>query len=518
MLRSTVAVIGLAGGLLIGAPLLGVETNVGAGTSPTPCASAASLLFAHQDGSVNEETPTSPTCSPAPYYGSMAGTHLTAPVVGIAATPYGGGYWLASADGGVFTFGDANYYGSLGGHHLNAPIVGVTATPDGGGYWLVAADGGVFSFGDAQYWGSTGGIRLNAPIVGMSADATTGGYWLVASDGGVFAFHAPFFGSMAGTRLAASIRFIEGTADSGGYRLVGGDGGVFDFGDAQFFGAALGLKVYGWGAMTSTPDDGGYWLATNYAPGAALNVESFGDAVGYGEHLSAGALTTSPIVAATTYLPFNGSAPPPPPAQGGNGPVPPTGCLPAPGSVPVIVQQPSSEDVPVGGSASFTAVASSTPAATVQWQVSIDEGVSYSNIANAVSPTLTFPVTPSESGGFYRAYFTNTHGSTFTNSVTLTVGNAPDVVVEPTNQVAAPGATATFTASATGTPTPSEQWESSSDGGKTWIGIANATSNTLLIGVTAEQNGNLYRAYFSNSSGAALSSVAELLEPPIVEC
>ena len=34
--------------------------------------------------------------------------------------------------------------------HLNQPIVGMAATPDGGGYWLVASDGGIFSFGNAQ--------------------------------------------------------------------------------------------------------------------------------------------------------------------------------------------------------------------------------------------------------------------------------------------------------------------------------------------------------------------------------
>ncbi len=41
--------------------------------------------------------------------------------------------------------------------------------PTGGGYWLVAADGGIFSFGDAQFYGSTGAIHLNQPIVGMAA-------------------------------------------------------------------------------------------------------------------------------------------------------------------------------------------------------------------------------------------------------------------------------------------------------------------------------------------------------------
>jgi hypothetical protein len=30
----------------------------------------------------------------------------------------------------------------------------MAGTPSGGGYWLVAADGGIFSFGDAQFYGT----------------------------------------------------------------------------------------------------------------------------------------------------------------------------------------------------------------------------------------------------------------------------------------------------------------------------------------------------------------------------
>ena len=41
--------------------------------------------------------------------------------------------------------------------HLNRPIVGMASTPDGKGYWLVASDGGIFAFGDAAFYGSTGG-------------------------------------------------------------------------------------------------------------------------------------------------------------------------------------------------------------------------------------------------------------------------------------------------------------------------------------------------------------------------
>ncbi len=146
--------------------------------------------------------------SPTPFYGSTGSLHLNQPIVGMAATPDGGGYWLVAADGGIFSFGDAAFHGSTGSLHLNQPIVGMAATPDGGGYWLVAADGGIFSFGDAAFHGSTGSLHLNQPIVGMAATPDGGGYWLVAADGGIFSF-----GSV-------SPYFMVATSVDGTYRLV----------------------------------------------------------------------------------------------------------------------------------------------------------------------------------------------------------------------------------------------------------------------------------------------------------
>ena len=145
-------------------------------------------------------------CGDAVPLGGAEAETLAAPVVGMAATVDGGGYWLVASDGGVFAFGDAAFEGSLGGTHLNAPVVGMAATADGGGYWLVASDGGVFAFGDAVFQGSMGGKQLNAPVVGMSSTPDGAGYWLAAADGGVFAFgSAPFDGSMAGRPLAAPV-------------------------------------------------------------------------------------------------------------------------------------------------------------------------------------------------------------------------------------------------------------------------------------------------------------------------
>jgi hypothetical protein len=124
--------------------------------------------------------------------------HLNAPIVGIAAAKDSPGYWLAGADGGVFSFGGAGFFGSAATMHLNAPIVGIAATPDNRGYYLVAADGGVFAFGDAVYQGSMGGKPLNAPVVGIATSPVSGGYRLVAADGGVFDFGSPFLGRWLG--------------------------------------------------------------------------------------------------------------------------------------------------------------------------------------------------------------------------------------------------------------------------------------------------------------------------------
>ena len=68
-----------------------------------------------------------------------------------------------ASDGGVFAFGDAGFHGSTGALHLNAPVVGMAPTPDGNGYWLVASDGGVFAFGDAAFEGSMGALASTQP-------------------------------------------------------------------------------------------------------------------------------------------------------------------------------------------------------------------------------------------------------------------------------------------------------------------------------------------------------------------
>ena len=204
------------------------------------------------------------TFGDAAFYGSEGGVTLNSPVVGLAPTPDGKGYWLVAADGGIFTFGDAAFYGSAGALTLNSPVVGLAPTTDGQGYWLVAADGGVFTFGDAAFYGSTGALTLKSPVVGLAPTPGGQGYWLVAADGGVFTFgDAAFYGSTGALTLNSPVVGLAPTPGGQGYWLVAADGGVFTFGDAAFYGSEggkqLAAPVVG---MASTPAGNGYWLVT----------------------------------------------------------------------------------------------------------------------------------------------------------------------------------------------------------------------------------------------------------------
>jgi hypothetical protein len=215
----------------------------------------------------------------APFEGSTGNLHLTAPIVGLAATNTGNGYWLAASDGGVFNFGDARFFGSIGGTRLNKPIVGIAATPSGNGYWLVASDGGIFSFGGARFYGSTGNLHLNSPIVAMASSPDGLGYWLVAADGGIFDYgDAGFFGSTGNIHLNEPIVGMAATPNGGGYWLVASDGGVFNFGDAAFAGSTGNIRlnepIVG---MAASPSGTGYWLVA-----ADGGVFSFGGAQFYG--------------------------------------------------------------------------------------------------------------------------------------------------------------------------------------------------------------------------------------------
>lgn len=127
----------------------------------------------------------------------------------------------------------------------------------------------------------------------------------------------------------------------------------------------------------------------------------------------------------------------------------------------------------------------------------------------ALSSTYTFVANTSENGYEYEAVFSNASGSVTTDAAILTVQNLM-VTEQPTSQIVAMNATATFTATASGVPTPTEEWEVSTDGGETFVPIAGANTSSYQVTATTMNSGYEYEARFSNSFGQTTTNSAVL--------
>ena len=177
---------------------------------------------------------------------------------------------------------------------------------------------------------------------------------------------------------------------------------------------------------------------------------------------------------------------------------------------PAITTNPSNVSVSAGNTASFSAAASGTPTPTVQWQVSTDNGATFSNVAGATSTTLSFTAVAADNAKRFRAVFTNSGGLAVSTAAVLTVTSAPAITANPSSATVTAGNTATFTAAASGSPTPTVQWQVSSDLGASYTNIAGATSTTLSFTTSLADSANRYRAVFTNSAGTAVSTGAVL--------
>ena len=96
--------------------------------------------------------------------------------------------------------------------------------------------------------------------------------------------------------------------------------------------------------------------------------------------------------------------------------------------------------------------------------------------------------------------------------------NTPPVVTtQPVDQTVDDGQSVTFTAGASGSPTPTVKWQVSGDGGGTWNDVPGATSATLAFTAAATQTGYRYRAVFTNTCTAVTTDAAALaVTPPLV--
>ena len=188
---------------------------------------------------------------------------------------------------------------------------------------------------------------------------------------------------------------------------------------------------------------------------------------------------------------------------------------PMPALAPAITQQPVNQSVTAPATATFAAAASGTPTPTAQWQVSTNNGMTWSDINGATAASYTTLATVAgDNGKQFRAVFTNSAASAFTAAATLTVAPTPATPVfstQPVNQTVTAGASATFTVAVTGTPAPSLQWQISADGGTTWTDIAGASGTSYTTPATVVgDSGKRYRANATNTAGNASSNAAVL--------
>ena len=241
--------------------------------------------------------------------------HLPQPVVAIIPAEGYGGYWLVARDGGVFDFGGAPYEGSLPGlgigpvgskskQHLTAPIVAAAPSADGKGYYLVSANGGVFTFGDAHYEGSCASAGgCTHPVTAIVPDGSAG-YWLLLSDCEMLAMggipNIPSLGCQAYAKAHGLQAVAASRSPSGdGYWILLSNGAVFAEGDAKHLGGwqpprPTGSKGPRAVALVPYKSGTGIWVA--FADGA---VKAYGSAPKLGD--LSGHQLPAPIVASAGW-------------------------------------------------------------------------------------------------------------------------------------------------------------------------------------------------------------------------
>jgi hypothetical protein len=130
------------------------------------------------------------------------------------------------------------------------------------------------------------------------------------------------------------------------------------------------------------------------------------------------------------------------------------------------------------------------------------------SFATGVLPVGSYPITYAFPGD---ANFNAALKATGTLTVIPTA--PPRVTLSPHNATVSAGDPVSFTATATGSPTPAVVWQVSTDGGKTFTNITGNTSaltTTLVFQTNAGQNGDKYRAVFTNPLGTVTTTAATL--------
>jgi hypothetical protein len=184
-------------------------------------------------------------------------------------------------------------------------------------------------------------------------------------------------------------------------------------------------------------------------------------------------------------------------------------------SPPTITTQPISQTVAVGATPTFTVVAAGSPTLTYQWY-RIPAGTAVGNaISGATSASYIVPATATAIGDDQDAYYvivSNSYGQAVSQNATLAVGSGILITQQPVNVYVNPGASATFSVTATSALTLTYQWYEAAPGSSTFAAIPGATSATYTQASTAATDtGSSFYVIVSNGTSTSVTSTTASL-------
>lgn len=135
---------------------------------------------------------------------------------------------------------------------------------------------------------------------------------------------------------------------------------------------------------------------------------------------------------------------------------------------------------------------------------SADAGATWVQMNTGLNTRMVVTMAISDDGGTLYA------GTVGEGVFRLDIPVAPKVRLHPASLTVTLGGTAGFSAAASGTPTPTVQWQVSKNGGLTWEDVSGATSTSYSVVPTATDSGRRYRAVFTNPNGTVASNAATL--------
>lgn len=165
---------------------------------------------------------------------------------------------------------------------------------------------------------------------------------------------------------------------------------------------------------------------------------------------------------------------------------------------PSITTQPLSQTNALGGTVTFSVVASGTTPLTYQWRLY------NTNLPGATAASLSLTNIQPINAGDYTVFITNAFGSITSAVAKLTVNAAPYINNQPQSLSVNAGANAAFAVTAAGGPPLDYQWRFAG------ADLLNATNSTYTRSNTQPADAGNYSVVVSNYAGSVTSSVAVL--------